>query len=520
MMVAASPYAAQIGAEVLERGGNAVDAAVAASFALIVVEPGMSGLGGRTVMIVGRPGGRVEGLNGATAWPESWKALRKSGRKVQPPKRWGQIAVPGTLAALAEANRKWGTRPLRELIRPSIYLARDGFLVSTVQEGLLRRAVKDLRADPLLRKTYLHPDGSPYRAGERLKQPALARTLELIAARGPQVFYRGEIARAMGTEMKRRGGYVSMRDLAAFRPRPAVIDRIRYGSYTIAAVDKPAKGRELLWRMRVLNRLPRYTDPVDRTHALAELLNEEPPKGPSRETDAAHRRRLLTLNSVTPTADRVAWRVRNRVVGLPRITGSLPVTDTTHLAVADRRGMVVSLTSSLGPYFGAKVALPNYGITFAATMGYLDDVDVSEGPVSSIAPTLVFDSAERPILAVGAAGSDRIPGVILQVLHGALDRKRSIAEAVAAPRIIVDKEAGKATALRMEPGDGMAALRAGLEARGMTVLPVPEGQVLGRVHALMRGPDGRWHGAPDPRWFGSAVAPLTLSAPTPLQSHH
>src|SRR5690242_7843857 len=91
MVVAGSPYAAQIGAEILERGGNAVDAAVATGFALTLAEPGMNGLGGRTVIVVGRPGGKVEGLNGATAWPARWTALRQSGAKVDPPKGWGQI---------------------------------------------------------------------------------------------------------------------------------------------------------------------------------------------------------------------------------------------------------------------------------------------------------------------------------------------------------------------------------------------------------------------------------------------
>jgi gamma-glutamyltranspeptidase/glutathione hydrolase len=495
---------------VLERGGNAVDAAVATAFALTVVEPGMSGLGGRTVLLVGRPGGRVEGLDGATAWPEKWVALRKAGAQIDPPRGWGQVAVPGTLAALAEAARRWGTRPLRELMRPAIYLARDGFLVSDGQERLF--AQYDWRmADPSLRAVFLRPDGTHYRAGERLRQPDLARTLERIAREGADLFYRGEIARALAAEMERRAGYVTREDLAAFRSRPALIDRVSYGPYRVIAMDRPAMGRALLWRLRVLDRLPRYSDRVDDRHALAELLAVEPPAGPADETDEAQRERLLSGESVDATAKAIADRIAARASGLPASMGEAVVTHTTHLVAADRSGRVVSLTQSLGPFFGADVLLPGYGITFAATMGYLRDQDVSQGPISSIAPVLVLDAEGDPVLGIGAAGAARIPGVILQVLHNALDRQMGIEEAVAAPRISLDREAGRLL-LRMDARDqpSMQPLAAGLESRGILCHPVPAGQVLARVHALMRGKDGGWTGAADPRGFGSAVTPLIL----------
>jgi gamma-glutamyltranspeptidase/glutathione hydrolase len=274
-------------------------------------------------------------------------------------------------------------------------------------------------------------------------------------------------------------------------------------------MDKPAMGRNLLWRMRVLSQLPRSGADLDHLQTLAELLNAEPPKGPDHETDAAEQKRLISGDTINSAVSQIENHVRAHTTSLPAPSPH-PVTNTTHMVTADRNGMVVSLTQSLGPFFGAKVALPKYGVTFAATMGYLDDEDVSQGPVSSISPTLVLDATGQPILAVGAAGSDRIPGVILQVIHNALDRGMSIEQAVAEPRISIDKDAKKGIADLLWEAMGRSGSRelaAGLQTRGITVQPVEPGQALGRVHALMRDASGVWHGAADPRWFGSAVGP-------------
>jgi gamma-glutamyltranspeptidase/glutathione hydrolase len=506
IVVAASPGAARAGAEILARGGNAVDAAVATALALTVAEPGMSGLGGRTVMIVGWPNGEAAGLDGATAWPKKWIALRKAGRKIPPPRGWGQVAIPGTYAALAEASRRWGRLPFSVLAKPAIRLAREGFVVSRIQERLFAGSRKDLAKDPTLRKIYLHSNGEPYRAGERLRQPELARTYELFARRGPSLFREGSIARAIAKEMKLHGGYVAESDLKGFRAKSALLDSIRYRKVRIVAADRPTEGRKLLWRMRTLERLPSYASPADRLQTLIELLNIEP-ESVKFESDAGNRRRLLFGDSVAQAVRSIENRVKNRAAGPP--SAASPKTDTTHLVVADRNGMVVSLTQSLGPFFGAKVALPNYGITFAATMGYLDDRDVSKAPISSICPMVVFDSAKRPILAIGGAGSDRIPQVLAQALHHALDERMSIVEAVAAPRLVVDRDERGGTSRIYWDGardpKNAESLRE-MKRRGYAILPTPPGGALGRIHALMRQADGSWRGAPDPRWFGVSLS--------------
>ncbi|MCC2671986.1 MAG: gamma-glutamyltranspeptidase, partial [Armatimonadetes bacterium] len=227
VVAAASPYASQVGAEILARGGNAIDAATATGFALMVAEPGMSGLGGRTVILIGRPGGKVEALDGATAWPAAWIALRKSGAAVPKSVGWKQVAVPGTLAAMVESQRRWGKLPLPEVVRPAIALARTGFIVSRLQEQLFaEHGWKDDSAE--LRRVFLHPDGTPYLAGERLKQPDLARTLELIAVKGGSVLYTGEIGRALLAQMEQEGGYVRAPDLEAYRPQTPKLNEITY----------------------------------------------------------------------------------------------------------------------------------------------------------------------------------------------------------------------------------------------------------------------------------------------------
>lgn len=512
---AASPYAAQAGADVLARGGNAVDAATATAFTLVVAEPGMSGLGGRTVMLIGRPGGQVEALDGATAWPQEWIRLRRE--KVAVPKSvgWKQVAVPGSLAAMVDAQRRWGTLPLRDVIRPAISLARTGFLVSRLQEQLFaEHAWKDDSAE--LRRIFLHPDGTPYLAGERLKQPDLAHSLELIAAQGSGVLYSGEIGKALVAQMEKEGGYVRTPDLEAYRPQTPQIDEIQYGDRRIVAMDRPTAGRSLLWRMRVLEKLPRYADQVDDTQAVSELLAVPLPDGPAGESDAAECKRLLSGDSVAKTSQEIAAHVAAKKSTLP-MPEPAQMTNTTHFTVADGKGTVVSVTQTLGPFFGPGVVLPGYGITFASTMGYLRDTNPSVQPTSSIVPTVVFDRTGTPELALGGAGAARIPGAVLQVLHHSLNRHTTLVEALALPRVTIDRDDNRPF-LRMEALDRpeMRSLAAELKARGIAVNPVRAGEVLGRVHAVRRAADGTWEGAADPRWFGEAVTPVVL----PAESKH
>lgn len=519
VVAAGSPYAAQVGAEVLERGGNAVDAAVATAFALTVTEPGMSGLGGRTVLLVGFPDGRVEGVNGGVAWPEKWIALRRSGAAYSKPKGWGQIAVPGTVAALAESHRKWGSLPLRELIRPSIRLARNGFVLTKGQEAWFARSAKAMSADPVLRSIYLRPDGSPVRAGELLRQPGLADALHLIAEEGPEVFYRGTISRAIVREMERSGGYVTSRDLERYAALPATPVRLPFGPYRIVSMDRPAMGRALLWCLDVFHRLPRKDfSPADRAHAQAEILSLMPALLNDRPLNGAYARlltesgaRRLTGENAAEMAEAILGHLRNRSTGIPRRAAQDREFQTTHLAVADRSGMLVSLTQTIGNFFGPKVALPGYGITFADTMGYLGDSDVSQSPYSSISPTMVFDERNQPLLAVGAAGGDRIPGAIFQILHHVLDRGMDLRSAVDAPRIAFESDP-KGNRVYLEGGDQpeVRALIRELRKRGVPAAPLPKGESVARAHALMRSPDGEWIGAADPRWIGIAASPLDL----------
>jgi gamma-glutamyltranspeptidase/glutathione hydrolase len=516
VVAAASPYASQVGAEILARGGNAIDAATATGFALMVAEPGMSGLGGRTVILIGRPGGKVEALDGATAWPAAWIALRKSGAAVPKSVGWKQVAVPGTLAAMVESQRRWGKLPLPEVVRPAIALARTGFIVSRLQEQLFaEHGWKDDSAE--LRRVFLHPDGTPYLAGERLKQPDLARTLELIAVKGGSVLYTGEIGRALLAQMEQEGGYVRAPDLEAYRPQTPKLNEITYGDRRLVAMDRPTAGRALLWRMQVLGKLPRYPDRTDDTQALAELLAAPLPTGPARESDEDERKRLLAGDGVEKAAREIAAHVAMRKSTLPA-PDAAAVTNTTHFTIADGSGTVVSVTQTLGPFFGPGVVLPGYGITFASTMGYLRDTDPSISPTSSIVPTLVFDRGGSPEMALGGAGAARIPGAVLQVLHHRLNRGTTLAEALALPRITIDRE-NSGPLLRMESLERpeMQTLAAALKSRGIAVNPVQTGQVLGRVHAVARRPDGAWEGAADPRWFGEAVVPVIL--PGAMSSH-
>jgi gamma-glutamyltranspeptidase/glutathione hydrolase len=245
---------------------------------------------------------------------------------------------------------------------------------------------------------------------------------------------------------------------------------------------------------------------------MAELLAAPLPSGPAGETDEDNRRRLLSGDSVDRAVREITERVRSRKSTLP-MPEPAAMTNTTHFTVADGKGSVVSVTQTLGPFFGPGVVLPGYGITFASTMGYLRDTDPTVSPSSSIVPVVVFDRTGTPELALGGAGAARIPGAVIQVLHHALNRKTSLAEAVATPRVTIDRVNNRPV-LRMEALNRLEVMLVAeeLRKRGIAVNSVQPGQVLGRVHAVRRTADGDWQGAADPRWFGEAVSPVELPA--------
>ena len=199
VVATADPLATQAGVRMLELGGNAVDAAVAAAFVLSVVDPSMSGIGGRAVLLLRTADGKFHGIDGATQVPKSFEPTDKQ----LPDFGYGTIGVPGALAAYSRALKEFGTLPLHLVLQPAIEFAEKGFILpfSTFDERLMEF--------PGSRENFLKPDGSPFLVGQHFVQKELASTLRRIAEQGVEVFYKGEIAKAIVLDMQKNGGFVS-----------------------------------------------------------------------------------------------------------------------------------------------------------------------------------------------------------------------------------------------------------------------------------------------------------------------
>jgi gamma-glutamyltranspeptidase/glutathione hydrolase len=404
MVVSGSQLATDVGAKVLESGGNAVDAAVATAFALSVVEPSMSGLGGRTQILLRSPEGEFFGVDGTTEVPDGAPAEPAEEEDLY---GYPTIGVPGTVAALAIAHAAYGTRSWAELIAPAIALAEGGFALTPEEAERIAGVAEQLREFEGSSRYLLKPDGQTYAANERLVQSDLARTLGAIAEAGADVFYRGWIADSIAADMQRRGGFVGAEDLARYEARRSQVVRGSYRGYDLVGTYLPASGLSFEDRTRDLGTPARQADVlVSKDWAVSRATEVEDPRA---------------VESVVLVPSRQASPVR------------LEPAYTTHLSVADREGGLVALTQSLGPTMGSKVAAPGLGFVYAATMGYLGSQPPGARPFSSQSPLIVLKDGE-PAYVLGAAGARRIISAIVEVVSRVVDEELSLAEAMALPR--------------------------------------------------------------------------------------
>jgi gamma-glutamyltranspeptidase/glutathione hydrolase len=481
------PQAAEAGAAMLAQGGSAVDAAVAAAFAVGVVEPFNSGLGGigqvvyyeartgRTYVVDGIPtlpagvsperfplmeGGGPTGVYG---WPAVQDDANNTGYLAS--------AVPGLPGCLCEALRRFGRLSRAAVMAPAIHLAEHGFELDWYVALALAGAQRRLWQFPESRRVFFRPDGSCYRAtmigmnADQFAQPDLARSLRLIAQEGPDALYRGTLARRIAADMSAHGGTVTERDLAAFQPRlwePGLQSEYRgyqlvqapehTGAPTavetlniLAGFDLGRLGHNRPETLHLLAEALRRAF-VDRLHFLGDAARQPVPHDALvSRAYADQRRATISPDRATPdAAPGDPWPLS--AVPRPPAPGMAPGTGareghTTHLTVIDQDHNMVALTATLGGHFGSGVTIAGTGIVLNnATMWF----DPRPGRTNSIAPgkrllwagtpTLVLRDG-RPFLALGAPGGRRIISAVVQVLTNVIDFGLGIQEAVAAPRL-------------------------------------------------------------------------------------
>lgn len=489
MIVSQNAIASEVGAQILRDGGNAIDAAVAIGFALAVTLPRAGNIGGDGFMTVYDAKSKqvrvidFRGIAPRAATPAMFVNNKGKERNIA---SYGYLApsVPGTVAGLEHAHRKWGKLPWAKVVEPAIRLARDGVKLTADEAFVFGWGRERLSNSASAKTTFYKPGGTLYAKDEVLKQPDLAWTLAQIAKGGAKAFYTGEVARRIEADMKANGGLITRADLAAYTSveRDPLVGT--YRGYQVYTPPPASAGGATLLNM--LNILEHYdlksmgTGSAASLHVMAEAMKlayldryqslgdpafvTAPVKGFISKEYAAQRAKLIDLDKATP--------VRDLAPGDPLKFES---PSTTHFSVADVEGNAVSTTYTLGSDFGSGVMIAGTGILLNNQMNNFSHEQAWEAQrkgtppplnamapgkrmLSTMMPTLVFKDG-KPWLIVGTPGGSTIITTMLQIVVNTIDYGLNVDEATHQPRIYQ----GTTAALRVEPNfnpDTVAALKA------------------------------------------------------------
>ncbi len=450
-----SQEATNVAVEILESGGNAIDAAVAAALTLGVADPDASGLGGMTLMVIHLASNQTFVIDGTSPTPLNvnptrLRQLKEAGTLVG----HGLVAVPTTLAVLDRARARYGTMEMAPLIAPAIEVAETGYRLNPVQIVWSDYYRDELLASDSLRGIAFRGGDSAGQPGEILCRSDLAFTLRRIARDGVDAFYRGTIAGEIEADMIRNGGFLRKIDLAMYRVKEVPPIHTTYRGADIMTVPRPAGGSAVVEALNILETFPRgflAGNTVARHHALIETFRIAlADRGLASGLAGPLSKTLVSVLRKDHARQRASLIVPGKVIANSDLYGPsnpacAPVGDsTTQVSVADRWGNVVSLTQTLGRSWGAKVATPGLGFPYNSLLesfnidnpqcpGYLQPLI----PCSSdTAPTLVFAEDGSLLAALGTPGSDLIPSIIVNVVSNLVDRGMGLAEAVIAPRVL------------------------------------------------------------------------------------
>jgi gamma-glutamyltranspeptidase/glutathione hydrolase len=468
--------------------------------------------------------GEIRGIDGLNLVPKGYR--QNSGI----PDVYERAAIPGVPAALASALAQHGSWPLARVIQPAIDLAERGFILGEAEADRWASARVELAKFGAGAGTYLKADGTTWRAGDRVSNPLLARTLRRLAAEGVGSFYRGAIAAEIDADMAAHGGFLLRDELAAYEALPAILATGTYRGYQLTSNFRPAAGHSVVQALQMLESIdvPGADEPARWAAVVGQAMQLAiADRGVRRGTEAESAAWLTSGEHARERAKQIVVPARGadplpsevlpfQGAGWFNPPGTLVTapTDreaTTHYAVADKDGRFVSITQSLGPAMGTRLVAPGLGFIYATRLG----TGPGSRPASTIAPTIVVPpatarataGAPNTIVALGGAGDARIISAVIQVISRMIDHGMPLAAAVAAPRVHPDA----LKTLRVEEGPvaaWTAADRARLEKWGFTLVGAPSG-FFGRVHAVMRrpAPGAAATGVAEPRWTGGAAGP-------------
>lgn len=522
MVVSDNLSSSEVGADILRRGGNAIDAIVAVAFAQAVVNPAAGNIGGGGFLVYRQHGGEVAALDFREAAPSgaSRDMYVDSTGKVTDASIVGALAggVPGSVAGLWTMHQRFGTLSWREVVLPAVALAQAHVLDSQRAEWLRGNATGFARF-PSSAAVFLRSDGRPWQAGDTLHQADLARTLALIADSGAAVFYTGSIADTIARQVQQGGGLITRQDLAQYQALWRTPLETTYRGYSIITMPPVSGGGATL--IQALNILEGFDVPPAGTAALAHL-----------EVEALRRAFLdrntllgdpafvtMPIGELTSKSYATTQRASIAADRATPLAGSTLAEGmhTTHFSVVDSAGNAAAITTTINTGFGSGFVVGGTGFLLNNEMddfttqpgvvnamgiqqvGLANSIEPGKRMLSSMTPTIVLDPAGQLTLVLGSPGGATIISSVFEVISNVIDQKMTLAQAVAAPRI---HHNGLPDVVGWEPAGLTPAVQAELEAMGYSLWKEPE--FMGTVNAIRVTLQGL-EGVPDPRVDGGAA---------------
>lgn len=525
MVVSMSRFASEAGVEILKAGGNAVDAAVATGFALAVTYPSAGNIGGGGFMTIRLANGATETLDYREIAPAA--ATRNmyldANGKLTDKSTVGYLAsgVPGSVAGLAAALRKYGTMPLAKVMAPAIRLATEGYIVEPTPNDTNPTRVRQCNRliAQFAGKDLFCPGGNAAAFGTVIKQPDLARSLSAIAKDGPKAFYEGWIADTLVAEMQRGGGIITKADLKGYAPVWRTPVKGTYRGFSIISMPPASSGG--ITMMETLNILENFAPlpppgSAGYAHLLAESLRRSFTDRNSKLGDPKFVKVPMSELLNKDYAKMLAGQIdRNKASKTPAFSAGPEPEHTTSYSVVDAMGNAVATTTTLNGSYGSGVwvrgggfflnnemddfaAAPGQPNMFGLVQGEVNAIQPGKRMLSAMSPTIVLDPNGRLLMVTGAAGGPTIITAVMEVILNVIEHGMSLADAMKAPRL---HHQALPDQIDYEQRGLSAAVVDSLKAMGHTV--ATRGSIA-TTNSILRVKGG-WHGVGEPRSFGSAI---------------
>lgn len=521
MAVSDNLLSSDVGAELMRRGGNAIDGIVGVAFAQAVVNPAAGNIGGGGFLVYRQQDGSVYALDFREAAPLAASrnmyvdsAGKITDESVLGPKAGG---VPGSVAGLWAMHQRFGRLPWREVVAPAIALA-QGHVLDRMRARWMNSDSSNFRKFPTSAAIFIHP-GRPWQEGDTLRQADLARTLTLIADSGADVFYRGTVAQEIAAGMQAAGGLITMQDLAQYQAIWRTPLQSTYRGWLVTTMPPVSGGGATL--IEALNIFEGFTPPPSGSAELAHLRVE------------SLRRAFLDRNSLLgdpafvqmPIGEITSKEYATRQRGSIDLARATPLAGsslaegmhTTHFSVVDSAGNAAAITTTINTGFGSSFVVGTTGFLLNNEMddfttqpgvvnamgiqqvGQANTIEPGKRMLSSMTPTIVLDPEGHLALVLGSPGGATIISSVFEVITNVIDQKMTLAQAVSAPRV---HHNGLPDEVGWEPAGLSPAVRAKLQEMGYALWKEPD--FMGTVNAIRVTPSGL-EGVPDPRVDGGAA---------------